>query len=136
MELQYSGLILSKEITWDIVEDCKALCVEMMRHRVTINAKASLPTEDVDLDLWKTMWDDLKVDIRKFCDLNNSGLYCFTQVITPKLGNRKVPVDRYDGVDRMPDNVTGSLSVLFEYHSDYDRFLRDVALQIKLSINT
>jgi hypothetical protein len=131
MDLQITKVSLSKEITWDSVQNCRELFVEMMRNRVTIEAIVAFPRQMVDMEKG-IMFDKFMKDIRRDLDGNNVGLYAFQKHEQFFLDGHRAYKDRDDfRVDC--DSARGQITVFFEDHTDYARFVKEHAVMFKLS---
>lgn len=132
MEFQISKVSLPKEIDWEDARSCKELYVEMMRNRIVIEASATFETCNVSRDD-EVMFHDFMEDPRKFLDGNNVGLYAFKVSETHTMNNCIVRYDRetYHGEC---NSAKGTVTIFFEDHGDYARFLKERAVMFKLSV--
>lgn len=135
VDLQVSSLKLNKEIPWDSVTKCPNLYVEMMRHRVTLNAVATYETTSI-YSHSSIMWNSFLVDTRKFLDSNNVGLYSFREEELFFKDTQRVYFGN-GSQDKLANRSEGFLIIHFEDCMDYAKYLKERAVMFKLSsINT
>ena len=132
MDFQITRVQLSKEIEWESVQECKELFVEMMRNRVGIEATVTYDAPKRVLGNSSIMFEEFKKDTRRFLDSYCIGLYSFhsgehhftdtgAQIYSETTFNQAV-------------KSKGAITVLFEDHSDYARFIKERAVMFKLSV--
>lgn len=135
VDLQVSSLKLNKEISWEKVVNCTDLYVEMMRHRVTINAVATYnPVSTYSYS--EIMWVSFVNETRKFLDSNNVGLYSFRTEEQFFNDSQKIHFGTSSD-NRLANRSEGTLTIYFEDSMDYAKYLKERAVMFKLSsINT
>lgn len=134
IDLTITDVKLPKEIPMSGVLPGTDLYANMMRNRAIIHASASFEahvTDNREL-LTVRMWEDFTKDIRKFCDENNVGLYAISTYALPATGGPPVSALQSHKA-REIDWARGHLSICFEDHEDFARFLKARAVMFKLS---
>lgn len=79
------------------------------------------------------MWQGFVKELRRYLDGNNVGLYslrCEEQFYS---GDKRLYLESVGG-DRVANNSIGTLTVLFEDSGDYARFVKERAVNFKLSV--
>ena len=132
MDLQITRVTLSKEIHWSSVQECRELYVEMMRNRITIDATVSFEKQDVDPETG-IMFEKFMRDVRKRLDANNVGLYAFSKNESFFEDGQRIRPGDYDDVVTC-NSARGSITIFFEDHSDYARFVREHGVMFKLTV--
>jgi hypothetical protein len=134
-DIQISKVILSKEISWESVKKRDLLFTDMMRNRVTLHAYRSLGAVTYrNSHPLNDLWADFCKDTRKYLDAKNVGLYSFVTEACYTLGNSVCNTGANGVVLGESDGAQGHITIYFEDAGDYARFLKERAVNFKLSI--
>ena len=134
-DIQISKVVLTKEISWNCASERDLLYTDMMRNRVILHASRSLPLASYrNAHPQNDLWMDFCKDVRKYLDAKNVGLYSITAEARYTFRGTPCTTGANGTVLGESDGVQGSITIYFEDAGDYARFLKERAVNFKLSI--
>lgn len=135
MDIQIAKVVLSKEISWTDAQKRDILYVDMKRNRVEIHASCNLEPRDYRSSVpEQDLWGQFCSDLRRYLDSKNVGLYAITCTASHTLNGQTCERYNTGGTKGNSDGAKGSIIIYFEDAGDYARFLKERAVNYKLSI--
>lgn len=132
MDFQLKSVQLTKEISWNEAQKRPDLYTDMMRNRIILHAEAKYDPVPI-YENSSIMFVPFLKDTRKYLDSNNVGLYSFSISETFYENGSRIYIGE-NHRRRDSDQSKGYLVIYFEDAGDYARYLKDRAVNYKLSV--